>query len=85
MNLKRSDKAALFLMLALGAFFMGVGILGAFGGALNPSGISILVQIWLRLSLIIILPLWLVMRACGVIFGSPQQHDARFIERHPAD
>jgi hypothetical protein len=83
MPMKRSDKFALFLCLALGAFFLFAAILGAMGGALAPSGISTIVQIWLRLCLILVMPLWLLMRACGAIFGPPK--DAPFIERRSTE
>lgn len=79
--MKKSDKFALFLALVLGAFILFVGILGVFGGALGLPGLVLLVQMWLRLCLIFVLPLWLLMRACGAIFG--KQADASFIGRHP--
>lgn len=78
--MRRADKFALFLVMTLGAFFLAVAILGAFGGALDAPGISMLIQIWLRLSLILILPLWLLLRGIGAIFSSSK--DTRFNERH---
>lgn len=80
--MRRSDKSALALAVVLGAFMLAITILGALGGALAPDGASIMVQMWLRLCLIIILPLWLLMRAIGAIFASPK--DEPFTARHSA-
>lgn len=89
MNLKRSDKAALFLALLLGTIMLIIGLFMDLGGAFkdtptfHSSGWSGIIAIWLGLCMVIVLPFWLLFRGIGAIFSTPQQRDASFIARRP--
>ncbi len=73
--MKRSDKFALFLCIALGTVILMLGIAMDLGGAFedtptfHSSGWGGIIMLWLSLCLVFVAPLWLLLKGIGAIIG----------------
>ena len=71
--MKRSDKFALFLVALIGVPILMIGLFLDLGGAFkdtatfHPGGWSSLIWIWLSLCMIVVAPIWLLLKACAAL------------------
>lgn len=81
MMLRPSDKIAIVLLLAFGAALLAFGAFSGFiGGTMwLTKWFPVAMELLFRFAVIAVLPLWLFMRGCGLVFAP--RRDEPFIER----